>query len=61
MYYLTNNSIIIFHLKKILLDFFSYLSLNIYLEIFILSLREIFSIINNLILSKILYQNIRYL
>lgn len=61
MYYLTNNSIIIFHLKKILLDFFSYLSLNIYLQIFILSLREIFSIINNLILSKILYQNIRYL
>lgn len=61
MYYLTSNSIIIFHLKKILLDFFSYLSLNIYLQIFILSLREIFSIINNLILSKILYQNIRYL
>lgn len=61
MYYLTNNSIIIFHLKKILLDFFSYLSLNIYLQILILSLREIFSIINNLILSKILYQNIRYL
>lgn len=50
--YLTNKSFLI---KK------KYLFLNIYLQIFILLSREIFSIINNLILSKTSYQNIRYL
>lgn len=42
-----------FPFKKNIIRFFLYSSLNIYLQIFILSLRKIFLIMNNLILSKI--------